>query len=256
MSRRQTGWLISAAALAVCSSVEASPIVPSIAIKFGANEPVAPSTPLPVNGAAGVLNTATWNNTSGATGTANNLLADVAGTPTPTAASANWTSAGTWASTGRGEENNTAPAGNNRNLMAGYLDTGNTSTTSVTLTGLPIVAPAFDVYVYIQGGVNGRGGNYTIGALTDRHDVTAAFNGTFLEDTNLAGTTAGSNYIVFHALPAATGFTLTAQAVDTGNGDTTLRAPINGIEIVAVPEPAMIGLAGLAGTMALRRRRR
>jgi hypothetical protein len=265
--RRAAARVLAAAGLCVvfCSAAHAAPTAPSIAINFASDEPVLNppglGSPISTAGAAGVLNTVRWNNLTGADGTTPiTLNADVAGTLTPTAATVIWSSPNTWASTGRGEENNTAPAGNNRSLMTGYIDTLGVGQegASVTIANLPPVQgfPFFDVYVYTQGGANNRGGTYTIGSTTKEHLVQGAFTGTFVEDTIDPGTTANSNYIVFRGL-SGTGFTLTA----TPTLGSPARAPINAIEIVAspVPEPGTIALLGtgavLAVGMYLRRRR-
>lgn len=266
--RRATCAVLAAAGLAISltSVADAAPGLPSIAIKFGADQPDGPpddpsdGNTSQVNGPAGVLNTATWNNFTGPNQAVPQLLnADVAGVVTPTPATVTWSSNGVWSSTGRGEENNNAPAGDNRDLMAGYLDTGGVGQPGISLTvaGIPSVPglPLYDVYVYVQGGVNGRGGNYAIGGTTMEHNVTAAFDGTFLQDALDPGTTAGSNYLVFRGLSGPT-FTLTA----TPTVGAPARAPINGIEIVAVPEPSTVALLGLGVVFvsvgALWRRRR
>jgi hypothetical protein len=144
--------------------------------------------------------------------------------------------------------------------MTGYIDTLGVGAegASVTVANLPPVQgfPFFDVYVYIQGGANDRGGTYTIGGVTKEHTVLGPFTGTFVEDTIDPGTTANSNYIVFRGL-SGTGFTLNATPTIGG----TARAPINAIEIVAspVPEPGTIALLGTGAVLAvgiyLRRRR-
>jgi hypothetical protein len=269
--RRAAACALAAAGLSVvfCMAVDAAPNnLPSIAINFGSDEPVVtPAGPgSPVNGAAGVLNTVRWNNLTGADSTAPVVLsADVNGTLTPTAATVIWSSPNTWASTGRGEENNTAPAGNNRNLMTGYIDTLGIGAegASVTIANLPNLAsqglPFFDVYVYIQGGANDRGGTYTIGGSTKEHTVLAPFTGSFIEDTVDPGTTPMSNYLVFRGLTGS-GFTLTATPTLPPTG--TQRAPVAAIEIVAspVPEPATIALLAtsalvVSAGMYVRRRR-
>jgi hypothetical protein len=270
--RRAALTVISAAGLSVAYSttVDAAPLAPSIAIKFAAEQPGNGAPGSNVVGPAGVLNTATWNNFTGAFGGPSPpLTADVGGAPTATAATVTWVSNNTWSSTGAGEENNTAPAGENRDLMTGYLDTLGVGTPGVELTvaNLPPVPGFnfFDMYVYIKGGVNGRGGTYTlsgtpaIGTTTLEHTGDAAFNGTFVEDTLDPGTTPGSNYIVFRGIPLIPGGNVTLTSTPLfGN---PARAPINGIEIVAnpVPEPSTLALLGLGvitvGGLAWRRRR-
>lgn len=240
-------------AVGVSDPAAAAPTTPSIAIKFGTDQPGRPGDANgAVTGPAGVLNTAVWNNFGGLNSASPQaLVADIAGSSTALPTTVSWTSNNTWSSTGLGEENNTA-TGENGDLMAGYLDTGGVGGTPVTITiaGIPAI-PAFDVYVYAQGGVNGRGGNYTIGGTTLEHTGDAAFAGTFLEDTLDPGSTPGSNYIVFRNL-TGTGFTLTGVPTI----GSPARAPINAIEIVQVPEPAGVAVLSLVAAGILRRRRR
>jgi len=113
-----------------------------------------------VDGAAGVLGTVQWNNVEGAAGSANFLSADVGGSIGNTEISVTWDSPNTWASRGRGEENNSAE-GQNAALMTGYIDTNGTDPNTVTVNGLPNDT-TYDVIVYTKGGVIGRGGDYTV----------------------------------------------------------------------------------------------
>lgn len=257
-SGRAAMALAVASGLAGATAVDAAPLAPSVAVNFAADQPGRTGATSEVTGPAGVLNTVNWNNTTGQSGTASNVVADVAGVSTPTTIAVNYAATvGNWSSTGRGEENNTG-TGENGDLMSGYLDTSNTSNVIISTTGLTTqgIPGPFNVYVYVQGGVNGRGGTYNLTStggynVTDSHDTTAAFDGTFVEDTDLAGTTPGSNYLVFRGVPGD--FTLTTTPV---NGGATLRANVNAIEIVAVPEPATIGLLGLGALGLLARRRR
>ena len=243
-----------AAAALFSTGSEAAPTVPSIAIKFGTDQPVAGTT---VEGPAGVLNTVNWNNFAGPNqAVPQTLNLDVNSGSLASTATVVWSSAGTWASYGKGEENNTG-TGENRELMGGYLDTTGLGGTPVRVdvTGLNSsgFTIGYDVYVYIQGGVNGRGGTYTLGGVTDTHATTAAFTGTFIEDTDVAGTTPDSNYLVFRNV---TGDAVTLTATPTiGN---PARAPVNAIEIVAVPEPTALSalLGGCAVLLGLRRRRK
>jgi hypothetical protein len=226
----------------------------TIAINFGADEPNGAGSAVDLlNGPAGASGTFVWNNTTGASGAASGLLEG--NTAETLGATVEWQSANTWASQGRGEENNTAPAGNDRNLMTGYLDTSDVSTTTVTVSGLEYTEP-YSVLVYIKGGVNGRSGDYTIGDQTIRHTDSFPFSGTYVF-SEMDGVQTG-DFIVFSGVTGDS-FTLSAKAAADIGG---FRAPINGIEIsgiVGIPEPTTFSLAaccllGVAG--GLRRRMR
>jgi hypothetical protein len=216
----------------------------SIAINFGADEPAGARSD--VLGPAGVLGTANWNNLEGASGSATGLVNSDGGA---TGASVEWVSNNTWSSTGRGEENNTAPPGDDRNLMTGYLDTAGAGGqgVEVILSGLSsaIDQPAYDVYVYMKGGVIGRGGDYVIGGDIQTHEDTAPFDGTYV-----LGPT--GDYLVFLGI-SGDSFTLTTIPT-IGSPE---RAPVNGIEILGVPEPGSIVLAvgGLLFLALFRRKR-
>lgn len=201
----------------------------SLAINFGADEPGGAGTAV-VSGPAGAFLTGVWNNTTTATSSATNLNLDNNGVSLATTASVDWSSPNTWASTGRGEVNNTAPAGNDFNLMQGYLDTGdvNGQGVSITVNNVPAqLGASYDVAVYIKGGVNGRGGNYTIGGTTLPHLDTAAFDGTYEFGEN-------GDWILFRGVTGSS-FTLTSAASATG-----VRAPINGIEVIS-SLPTVVG---------------
>ncbi|MDC0325232.1 DUF5050 domain-containing protein [bacterium] len=184
----------------------------AIAINFGADEPDGARSD--VNGVAGALGTSTWINLEGASGSA-----VVNGTDTVSDVSVTWTSSNTWATHGRIlETNNTAPVGNDRNLMTGYLDTNETDPISVMVNNIPF--ESYHVYVYIKGGVVGRGGDYAIAGNTQSHIDTAAFSGDYIEG-------AEGDYLVFEGVSGSS-FTLTGQPT-TG---TPRRAAINAIEVV------------------------
>jgi len=183
-----------------------------------------------------------WNNTgtAAASETPLSLVADVGGVARASSATVEWTCPNTWASTGRGEENNEL-VGSDRIMMKGYLDTGGATTTKVTLSNIPnelsAASGGYDVVIYALGGVEERGGGYRI---TDA-------NGNELKPVVLAkgpkdptklekvvpveGTHAAGTYIVFKGL--------TAKSIivegSTENGwafGGTPRAPINGIQLV------------------------
>src|SRR5688500_17623368 len=171
-------------ALAAASALGAAGVAPvaqaqTASFNFASDEPNPPGGVSTVEGTAGAFGNSDWVNVPAAdTGTA---------TDDDTGISVTWDAgAGTWASTGRGEENNTAPAGDNRDLMTGYLDTGGdaASSTVVTVAGLQAGA-LYDVTVYHNGGVTGRGGDYIIGGAdagnaTQSYVDNAAFTGTFV----------------------------------------------------------------------------
>lgn len=107
-----------------------------------------------------------WNNLNGQNtdeGGAVSLKAEVGTAAQNSSATIEWTCPNTWSSTGRGEEN-TALTGSDRQLMVGYLDTGNATTTKITLNNIPtqLTGAGYDVVVYSLGGVSGRGGGFRI----------------------------------------------------------------------------------------------
>jgi hypothetical protein len=159
-------------------------------------------------------------------------------------------------------------------LMKGYLDTNNTSITTVSIADLPAHWLEYDVYVYLDGDSSGgRGGNYTISSTTNGSKTatvtdTANWNlavagGLYTRAnenahdlTTTPGFTAG-NYVVF---PARTDLSFTLTAQGSLAAAVPPRAPINAIQIVAtkvVPEPsalAIVTLGAITLVPTLRRR--
>ena len=196
--------------------VAASPDGLSVAINFGADEPSGARSD--VLDEAGVLGTVNWNNIDGPNGGPMAVGVDSEDDLEDSDVTVEWVSNGTWASTGRGEENNTAPEGPDRNLMTGYLDTDADNPNSVSVSGLSSVSEdSYDVYVYINGGVLGRGGDYTLNGLVQTVVDNAAFTGDYVF---------GEDVIVFEGL-SGDSFTLTG----TPTTGATRRAPINAVEI-------------------------
>ena len=153
-------------------------------------------------------------------------LALVDETGSATTAAVSWSSNNLW------ETPITDQAGNAR-MMKGYLDTGNTTTTTVSVTGLPSNAAGYQVYVYADGdnGSDSHTGSYTIsgtGITTTKISLIDApnsnFSGTFTQGNNSAG-----NYVVF-TIPNVSGFTL--SATPSASTSSYLRAPVNGMQIV------------------------
>ena len=169
---------------------------------------------------AGVVPKANWNNATGATRSTPLALKDETGASSTSTVT--WTADNTWATP-------IADDPGNRRLMKGYLDNGLGGVTTVTVAGLP--GGTYDVYVYVDGdGGGSRTGSYRISGagittttitLTDPGSTN--FDTTFAQANNSAG-----NYVKFSI--TAGGFTLTATPGSASGA--TLRAPVNGVQIV------------------------
>jgi len=237
------------------------------AINFGSNEQALDAADVAGHQA---IEQANWNNASGNTGSLGSLVDDQGNARN---ASVTWSgSPATFALGG------TATNGDQK-MMKGYLDTGNDTTTTVTVSdlGQTLDTSSYDVYLYFDGsnGNQWRKGEYTINGVTldgedsedkDFIDDTNAFqlpvpggagNQPYVELLNFwdtAGNNDEGNFVVFRNVTGSS-FTLTATpGPNAGVG----RAPINGLQIVgkAVPTPTALpaGLA-LLGVTLLRRRR-
>lgn len=184
------------------------------------------STAMQPSEVAGVVPAANWNNAPDASGTLLNLMDNLGGA---TGISVQWNSNNVW-----GIGLSDAPG--NVRMMNGYLDSTDTSTTSVTVSGIPpwLVQNGYDVYVYTDGGGIERTGDYTIGNQTIQARDHTNFNGTFTEAMFSVG-----NYVVFPELYQSS-FTMSARANPNGG----FRAPVNAIQIVALPAGSGTGLLG------------
>ena len=171
---------------------------------------------------AGVVAATNWNNAISASGSGLPLN-DSAGNPS--GATAAWSANGVYTSSA------SDTAGNNL-MMRTYLDTGNTTTTTVTVSGLPSNSSGWNVYVYCFGdNPETREGTYTISgsgitttSVIGFDTANSVFNGTFVQANNSPG-----NYVLF-SIPKVSGFTVSATPI--ANGATYPRAPVNGIQII------------------------
>ena len=134
-------------------------------------------------GAPGVAQS-NWNNLAGPTGSAaggslvNRNGTSVAGT------SVSWSSNNVWTIAA------TAPADADATLMKGYLDTNDTSSSTVSVSNIPFHWREYDVYVYLDGDANaGRAGNYSITSATDGTDRATVTDTTNWNLTMAAGGT-------------------------------------------------------------------
>jgi hypothetical protein len=137
---------------------------------------------------------------------------------------------------------NTGTSNGNTKLYNGYLDSLQTTATTVAVSGLRAAGftGAYDVYVYFTGDAVGqnRSGNYTLDGLTQFAVDNTGFKGTYVQATGGNGN--NGNYLLFEGLTGDS-FTLSALPVN-------FRSPINAVQVVgeAVPEPATLGLVGVS----------
>jgi hypothetical protein len=162
--------------------------------------------------------------------------------------------------------------GANPVMMKGYLDSFSDATPTVlTFTGLPTAGLLYDVLVYFDGD---NGGSWRVGEFT----LSGALSGNgsaFGEDSEGVNFNSGTgnnpdglfqlpvagpngnqlwpispnnsegNYVRFSGVSGSS-FIITGDPGPAATG--TLRAAINGIQIVGVPEPSTVVLFGLGGT--------
>lgn len=171
---------------------------------------------------AGVIAETNWNNAQTASGSGL-WLTDATGKPS--GATVVWSANGTYNTTV------SDTAGNNR-MMRNYLDTGNTTTTTVTVSGLMANPNGWNVYVYFDGSnTETREGKYTISgagittaSILGFDTANVDFGGSFIQASNSPG-----NYVLF-SIPNVSGFTLSATPIN--DSDSYPRAPVNGIQII------------------------
>ena len=236
--------------LAACSVADAQSR--SIGVNFSGGAGSEAPDPNVDNVAAGqvtgVVPQANWNNAQGASGTVANLVND---TGAASGASLTYASNNTW-----GRDLSDTP---NNNLLSDYLDGGTGVPVTVTVANVPY--PAYDVYIYTRRNETadpadptpadgpGRFSDYTLNGVT-QNVLTGDIRDNFLQATD----TVIGNYTVFRGVTGST-LSLTANT-NAGN----FRAPVDGLQIVEVPEPASLGVLGggavLGGLGLLGRRRR
>jgi hypothetical protein len=179
-------------------------------------------TAMAASESAGVVAKTNWNNASGVSGSGLSLHDE---TGVVGAASVAWSSNNVWSTS------ITDAAGNFR-MMKGYLDTSNTSVTTITVSGLPSHAAGYTVYAYFDGD-NGSATRKAAFKIAGAGITTTTIDGTDASNTNFSGTfkqanSSAGNYVKFTI--NASGFTLTATPLSST--DSYPRAPLNGIQII------------------------
>ncbi|MCF7765151.1 MAG: hypothetical protein K9N62_15900 [Verrucomicrobia bacterium] len=229
-------------------------------LNFGADEPAGAGTfalaASDMAGAPGYIQS-NWNNLTTLTGSAAGMID---GGGNATAVTVDWSSNNTWASTGRGETNGDGfkPGTADAKLMGGYLDTGAPTTTTVTISNIPVTG-TYDVVVYANGGVAaGRSGAYRIvdavtGApLSDYVRSTSATSPTDYMQVPMnlpEGEYGAGTHIVFSGIKGANIKVEATTIAGLGAGNPA-RAPINALQIVS---PSMGGGGGGAGKIGVAR---
>jgi hypothetical protein len=246
-------WLATAATLWITAASPAQ----VISINFDGSGPGSPGTrPGPYDLAptevAGALPVANWNNALSQNGTTSNLILA--------------TGAATTASVTVSGSNNAwslpdpVPFTTDGTMMRGYLDSGNTTTTTVNVSGLPSNFSRYNVWVYFDGdnATNDRVSSFTLGGQTlfGRDAANVNFNGTFVQvpdtsTTNQQANTPAGNYLVFTGV---TGSSFTISTTPAFG----IRAPLNAlqIQVAPVPEPGSLTLLGAAAASIWWARRR
>ncbi len=189
---------------------------PTINVNFQGTAP----TPMGSSESAGVVALTNWNNVGTAATGSGVALVNSNGTSIATTIA--WTAVGVYATSA-------ADTAGNLRMMKGYLDTDNTTPTTVTFSSL--VPGIYNVYVYFDGDNNiyDRTAIFNIGATTisGTDAANTTFSGTF---TQASGGSNG-NYVLFSAITLTSSFTLTATP---GTSLNSPRAPVNGIQIIPV----------------------
>jgi len=201
----------------------------TIGLDFVGGQSGATTSTMSSTESAGVVSQTNWNNLTGASGTATTIKNGSGATVS--GMTVTYSSTNTWADAG------VANTAGNLRMMRGYLDINtNGASTAVSVSGLSSLG-YYDVYVYAAGDGSNRVGEYTIGNQTYWTNDTATFSGSFTRSTgetdpgSYQNATAG-NYMVFSDL---TGNSVSLTATGAYAADGTLRAPVNGIQIVQLP---------------------
>lgn len=235
-------------ATSICASAATTSI---ISINFQGGR--APAEGPDVTGTAGYVPAANWNNYTGASGSASNLLDS---TGSATTADISWEVFNTW------DLQNGDGNGGDQDMMSGYLDNFGAGGASnhITISGLQ-PNKGYDVYVYFNRGTATYSGlNATDGTNNNTYygfdnGSSYATNGYLLSsDDNIGDGWTTANVFLFEDY---TGSTLDLDNPANPGAPGEWKTYVQGIQIVmTVPEPSSTALLGLGGlALALRRRR-
>ena len=181
------------------------------------------------NDVAGVKQAKNWNSAPGNLGPLSSLVFQDGSIAT--GASVSWSVSGTWTVWATPPTDNTS----DEHMLNGYLDPQSTASPATVNVTLPSsMSGAYDVYVYCYANMDTRTRTYkyAIGTAT-RTWTQQGPSSTAFPGYNQApeGGTGNYDYVLFHNLTGST-FTLTATP-GSATGGTSVRAPLNGIQIVS-----------------------
>ena len=196
-----------------------------------------------VTGIAGKMQQTNWNNVGDFAAATGGPVALVDDTGAASGASVTWSgSPNTWSITTE------APADQHGQLMNGYLDTNNTSTTTVLVENVSF--PTYNVIVYMDGDGTNNIGSYTVNGVNklirDQNNNWPVVAGGLTYRLS-EGTSDAGNYAIWEGV---TGATLTITATPATGGT---RAPINGVQIfeplpTSGEAPVITGIAKASAT--------
>jgi hypothetical protein len=146
----------------------------------------------------------------------------------------------------------------NRDLLNGFLNAGpatwNPPVTADTVSLSAIPYAQYNIFVYVSDDTAGRSANVTDGAIT--YDLStlgsSAVSGAsalFVQSSDTSGANPAADYVEFTGLTGSY-LTITVSPGDQSPADAAWVG-LAGFQVVAVPEPASMTLACLAGLSSL-----
>jgi len=233
--------LLSALLVAVSVGVQAQ----VVSVKYG-------SELIPSGGLAGAVLAPNWNNAASMSySVSGSGLLDNSGAATTIAYTlatpATW---GGWnIGSTPGQDGNSSY---NKLMLNQYLNSATAYGNPESLSLSSISYSSYDLYVYVSSDATGRTGNLALGSTTYYFSTVglAAISGAnaqLIQSTDTTGANPTANYVVFSGLTGGS---------QTLNLDIPFGGGISAFQIVAVPEPSTMALAGLGGLGLLMLRRR
>lgn len=226
-------FIITGLALLVTGATAVHAQSSGLGINFASTDPDATTSSLLPSEMAGVIPQANWNNLEGASGEATGLFYDVGGSAVSSTVTVSWSSPNTW----RSGANNLF-VGPDQKLLSGYLDTGNTTETGISIVvenlDPALAGEGYDVYVYfVSDSAADRGGGYVLdpgsGPIV-KYGSTLGSPFEFVEDPGTdPDLSVDGTHLRFTGLTGDSFTLITDTTLTTPNG---FRAPINAIQIV------------------------